>query len=99
MGARTVVRTVHGNSDNSRLSIKPIVVCMVHYAGGKISAGVLPKSAKDVLLWLPCVIGQAIIFCPVVSSSIFFFSSPNLSSRRLDVYHTSRHGVAAKGYF
>jgi len=24
----------------------------------------------------------------------FFFSSPNLSSRRLDVYHTSAHGVA-----
>ena len=22
-----------------------------------------------------------------------FFSSPNLSSRRLDVYHTSAHGV------
>jgi len=26
-------------------------------------------------------------------SSVFFFSSPNLSSRRLDVYHTSAHGV------
>jgi len=24
----------------------------------------------------------------------FFFSSPNLSRRRLDVYHTSTHGVA-----
>jgi len=23
-----------------------------------------------------------------------FFSSPNLSGRRLDVYHTSKHGVA-----
>jgi len=40
-------------------------------------------------------------FCPVVSFyplSIFylllFFSSPNLSGRRLDVYHTSTHGVA-----
>jgi len=31
-----------------------------------------------------------------LSSSIFFFfySSPNLSGRRLDVYHTSTHGVA-----
>ena len=27
-------------------------------------------------------------------SSSFFFSSPNLSRRRLDVCHTSRHGVA-----
>ena len=31
-----------------------------------------------------------------LSSSFFFFffSSPNLSGRRLDVYHTSTHGVA-----
>jgi len=29
-----------------------------------------------------------------VSSSSIFFSSPNLSGRRLDVYHTSTHGVA-----
>jgi len=41
--------------------------------------------------------GQAIIFLPCVffpSSSILLFSSPNLSGRRLDVYHTSTHGVA-----
>jgi len=30
----------------------------------------------------------------VVSSSSSFFSSPNLSGRRLDVYHTSTHCVA-----
>jgi len=35
---------------------------------------------------------RCVYFCPVVS--IFFFSSPNLSGRRLDVYHTSTHGVA-----
>jgi len=37
-----------------------------------------------------------IYFHPVVSSSFFlsFFSLPNLSGRRLDVYHTSTHGVA-----
>jgi len=29
----------------------------------------------------------------VLLLSFFFFSSPNLSSRRLDVYHTSAHGV------
>ena len=29
-----------------------------------------------------------------VLSSSFFLSSPNLSRRRLDVYHTSTHGVA-----
>ena len=44
-------------------------------------------------LWPPYVIGQAIIFLPC---GFFFllFSSPNLSGRRLDVYHTSTHGVA-----
>jgi len=37
-------------------------------------------------------IGQAIIFC---SCGFFFlFSSPILSSWRLDVYHTSTHDVA-----
>jgi len=50
------------------------------------------------LLWLPYVIGQAIIFLPcgffLLSFFVFFFSSPNLSGRRLDVCHTSTHGVA-----
>jgi len=39
----------------------------------------------------------AIIFCPVVSIFLLllsFFSSPNLSRRRLDVYRTSTNGVA-----
>jgi len=30
----------------------------------------------------------------LVLSIFFFFSSPNLSGHRLDVYHTSTHGVA-----
>jgi len=30
----------------------------------------------------------------VVSSSFFFFTSPILSGRRLDVYHTSTRDVA-----
>ena len=49
-------------------------------------------------LWLPYGIGQAIIFscCGfyLLLSIYLFFSSPNLSGRRLDVYHTSTHGVA-----
>ena len=44
-------------------------------------------------LWPPCIAGCGhIYFHPVVSS--FFISSPNLSGRTLDVYHTSKHGVA-----
>ena len=48
------------------------------------------------LLWSPYVIGQTIIFssCFFFLLSSFFFSSPNLSGRRLDVYHTLAHGVA-----
>jgi len=48
-----------------------------------------------VSLWSPYGIGQTIIFsCSCSSSSFFLFSSPNLSRRRLDVCHTSTHGVA-----
>ena len=52
------------------------------------------------LLWPPYVIGQAIIFlsCGFFYLSIYLssssFSPANLSGRRLDVYHTSTHGVA-----
>jgi len=45
------------------------------------------------LLWPPFN-RRALYFCPVISISIFFFSSPNLSGRRLVVYHTLTHGVA-----
>jgi len=51
----------------------------------------------QVLLWPPYVIGADIIFLPCgffLLSSIYLFSSPNLSGRRLDVYHTLTHGVA-----
>jgi len=42
-----------------------------------------------------CNRADHIYFHPVVcSSSVFFLSSPNLSGRRLDVCHTSTHGVA-----
>jgi len=45
-------------------------------------------------LWSPYGIGSPLYFCPVSSFFFFVFSSPNLSGRRLDVYHTSTHGVA-----
>jgi len=47
------------------------------------------------LLWPPYVIGGPLYFCPVISIVYrLFFSSPNLSGRRLDVCHTLTHGVA-----
>jgi len=48
------------------------------------------------LLWPPCVADADIIFlpCGFFLSSIFFYSSPNLSGRSLDVYPTSTHTVA-----
>ena len=50
------------------------------------------------LLLSPYKIGQTIIFLPCgfflsFFLSFFLFSSPNLSRRRLDVCHTSTHGV------
>ena len=50
----------------------------------------------DSFLWSPYVIGQTIIFscCFFFFFLLSFFSSPNLSGRRLDVYHTLAHGVA-----
>jgi len=49
-------------------------------------------------LWPPYVIGGHYIFALWFLSSIYllssFFSSPNLSGHRLDLYHTSTHGVA-----
>jgi len=46
------------------------------------------------LLWPPYRIGQAIIFLPCGFFFYLSFSSPNLSRHRLDVCHTSTHGVA-----
>jgi len=53
-------------------------------------------SSGLLLLWPPYVnaIGRPLYFCIVVSFLFLLFSSPVLSSRRLDVYHTSTHGVA-----
>jgi len=63
----------------------------------KISTIAMRFHMKYVLrfLWPPYGMGQAIIFsCCDLFFFFFFFSSPNLSGRRLDVYHTSAHGVA-----
>jgi len=44
------------------------------------------------LLWPPCLADADIIF--LSCCFLLFFFWPNLSGRRLHVYHTSIHGVA-----
>jgi len=57
-----------------------------------ITFGIGPHSS----LWSPYGIGQTVYIFMLwfVLSFFLFFSSPNLSRRRLDVCHTSTHGVA-----
>jgi len=50
-------------------------------------------TANHASLWSPYGIGQTIIFF-ALWLLLPFFSSPNLSRRRLDVCHTSTDGVA-----
>jgi len=61
----------------------------VHFSFKKVS------HTQFSVLWPPCVADADIIFLPNgFYLSFFFFLSPNLSGHRLDVYHTSTHGVA-----
>ena len=58
-----------------------------------------PPRYRETVVLVVLVFFMAIIFLPCgFFLSIFylsiFFSSPNLSGHRLDVYHTSTHGVA-----
>ena len=46
------------------------------------------------LLWSPYGRGQTIIFSSCGFFFFFFFPSPNVSCHKLDVCHTSTHGVA-----
>jgi len=57
----------------------------------RVATGIWSVRERLWLLWPPCVADTDIIF---LSCFFFFFSSPILSRRRLDVYHTSTHGVA-----
>ena len=79
------VQCTHMNGPNSSLNSEngfcltgPISLCL------------------DSFLWPPYEIRQAVIFwpCGFFLLSFFYFSSLNLSGRRLDVCHTSTHGVA-----
>jgi len=56
--------------------------------------GLALSRALPSFLSSPYGIGQTIIFLPCGFFFLSFFSSPNLSGQRLDVCHTSTHGVA-----
>ena len=77
----TVIAAKKGSSDQFLSKQKPVILtnCFRQLVS---------------LLWSPYVIGRPLYFHPVSSSFFFLFSSPNLSGRRLDVYHTLAHGVA-----
>jgi len=53
-----------------------------------------PTCFKRCFLWPPCTADVDILFYFVAVVSFFLFSSCILIGRRLDVYHTSTHGVA-----
>ena len=81
------------------------ILSMVESYSTALSRGVV----SVILLWPLCVADADIIFMAAPSNRaghyifalwfflsffFFFFSSSNLSRPRLDVYHTSTHGVA-----
>ena len=79
-------------SENHSLASSPFQWTPV----GKVVAAssvLVQKKTQNSLLWPPCIADADIIFL-----SCFFFLpllfSPDLSSHRLHVYHTSTHGVA-----
>jgi len=80
-------------------SITPNLTTVIMYYSPVLSSNevnLLRYSTSKDFLWPPYGIGQPYIFALwfLLSSSSIFFSSPNLSRRRLDVCHTCTHGVA-----
>jgi len=67
----------------SQFLLKPDVICISY-------KNVIKYDIRKYFLWSPYVIGQTIIFLPCGFYLLlsFFFSSPNLSGRRLDVVGT-----------
>ena len=75
--------------------IKPVQGGCVSVFGARYVGLSRIIAARTSSLWPPYGIGQAIIFLPCdLYLLLLFFSSPHLSGQKLDVYHTSTHGVA-----
>jgi len=60
----------------------------------KPTTDVLVKTVFFIMAALRSRCGHYIFALWFLSSIFFFYSSPNLNAHRLDVYHTSTHGVA-----
>ena len=79
------------------LMLLRLVICLILFVTCVCADCSVFLSVLSFLLWSPYVIGQTIHIFILWFLSFYlsiFFSSPNLSGRRLDVYHTSTHGVA-----
>jgi len=76
--------------------VRTVLCCVVYNSCAQWYSHTCEQFLKlNVSLWSPCVIGQTIyIFILSFILLSFFFSSPNLSCRRVDVCHTSTHRVA-----
>ena len=95
----TKLTTLAGNTTHANSTHRPSGTAATLYWRRQLwGTGARVPSTSNNLLWSPYGIGQTIISLPCgfffLSSSSFFFSSPNLIGRRLDVCHTSTHGVA-----
>ena len=63
-----------------------VVIALCHTSFGSVISFILSFLWSPYVIFLPCDFYLLSIF--------FFYSSPNLSGHRLDVYHTLTHGVA-----
>ena len=75
-------------------SLSSVIVMFVGVMSSCIYAGVLLHCFQGGTncFWPPCIADAGIIFLCCFFRSFFFFSSPNLSSWRFNVYQTSTHG-------
>ena len=76
-----------------------LVFVMPHHHDCELTFGICVIVKITTCLFEKSLLSSGYYGCPidratVVSSFLFFFSSPNLGRRRLDVCHTSTHGVA-----
>jgi len=87
--AAEIVSLVRGTPAN--FNWFPVLAALLHSQTAALNRGCHQYTAGRPSRWALAHISSFILF---LSSFFYFFSSPNLSGRRLDVYHTSAHSVA-----